>query len=152
MKLELNNVLRCGKKIRFLLGGNIMTRQERVKRYMEILDKYDKGNSFWNWDILDKLSDGELFDEERILEKMNIIQKHQERIENNPNKYSEEIMECVRQRFGLEKYDDSMDEEINHLSPDEVFDHVCNWNGLLGYVTTIKSWIEDIYKMKLGEV
>lgn len=37
-----------------------MTRQERVKRYMEILDKYDEGNSGWNWGILDQLSDKEL--------------------------------------------------------------------------------------------
>lgn len=128
-----------------------MTKQERIKRYMEILDKYDEGNSFWNWEILDELSDEELFDENKIYEKISIIQKHQIRIENNPNKYSESIMECVRQRLGLEKYDDSRDEEINHLSPDEVFDHVCNWKGLLGYATTIKSWIEDIYKLKLGE-
>lgn len=97
------------------------------------------------------MSDEELFDENKIYEKISIIQKHQIRIENNPNKYSESIMECVRQRLGLEKYDDSRDEEINHLSPDEVFDHVCNWNGLLGYATTIKSWVEDIYKLKLGE-
>lgn len=59
-------------------------------------------------------------------------------------------MECVRQRWGLERFDDSRDEEINLLSSDEVFDHVCNWNGLLGYATTIKSWIEDIYKVNLN--
>lgn len=124
-----------------------MERMERVKRYMEILNKYDEGNSSYNWDILDKLSDEDLYNEEKIMEKINIIQKHQERIENNLNRYPEEIMECVRQRCGLEKFDDSKDEEINQLSPDEVFDHVCNWNGLLGYASTIKSWIRDIYNM-----
>lgn len=120
---------------------------ERVKRYMEILNKYDEGNSFYNWDILDKLSDEDLYNEEKIMEKINIIQKHQERIENNLNRYPEKIMECVRQRCGLEKFDDSKDEEINQLSPDEVFDHVCNWNGLLGYASIIKSWIRDIYNI-----
>lgn len=124
-----------------------MERMERVKRYMEILNKYDEGNSSYNWDILDKLSDEDLYNEEKIMEKINIIQKHQERIENNLNRYPEEIMECVRQRWGLEKFDDSKDEEINQLSPDEVFDHVCNWNGLLGYASTIKSWIRDIYNI-----
>ena len=126
-----------------------MTRQERVSKYMEILGKYDEGNSSWNWGILDELTDEELFDEKKIAEKINIIQKHQTRIENNPNKYSEDVMECVRQRWGLEKYDDSKDEEINQLSPDEVLEHVCNWNGLLGYSYTIKSWIKDIYKLDL---
>lgn len=129
-----------------------MTQQERISKYMEILDKYDEGNSFWNWEILDQLSEQELFDENKIAEKMRIIQKHQSRLENNPNKYPESIMECVRRRWGLEKYDDSKDDEINQLLPDEVFEHVCNWNGLLGYATTIKSWIEDIYKLKLVEV
>ncbi len=128
-----------------------MTRQERVSKYMEILDKYDEGNSFWNWEILDQLSDQELFDENKIAEKINIIQKHQTRLENSSNKYPENIMECVRQRWGLEKYDDSKDEEINELSPDEILEHVCNWNGLIGYTSTIKSWIGDIYNMKLGE-
>jgi len=129
-----------------------MTQQERISKYMEILDKYDEGNSFWNWEILDQLSEQELFDENKIAEKMCIIQKHQSRLENNPNKYPESIMECVRQRWRLEKYDDSRDEEINELSPDEILEHVCNWNGLIGYASTIKSWIEDIYKLKLVEV
>lgn len=124
-----------------------MERMERVKRYMEILDKYDEGNSSWNLGILDKLSDEDLYNEEKIVEKINIIQKHQERIENNSNRYTEDIMECVRQRLGLEKFDDTRDEEINQLSPDKVFNHVCNWNGFLGYATTIKSWIKDIYKV-----
>lgn len=128
-----------------------MTNEERFKRYIKILDKYGEATSSWNIGILEKLSDDELFDENKILEKINIIQKHQVRIENNPNKYPENIMEYVRQRFGLEKYDDSRDEEINQLSQAEVFAHVCNCNGLLGYVPTIKSWIVDIYNMKLEE-
>lgn len=128
-----------------------MTRQERVSKYMEILAKYDEGNSSWNWGVLDELSDRELFDENKVAEKIHIIQKHQTRLENNPNKYSESIMECVRQRLGLERYDDSRDEDINQLSQNEILEHVCNWNGLIGYATTIRSWIEEIYKMKLME-
>lgn len=126
-----------------------MTRQERVKKYMDILDKYDEGNSSWNWGILDGLTDKELFDENKVTEKINIIKNHQIRIENNPNQYSEDVMECVRQRLGLEKYDTSKDEEINQLSSDEVLEHVCNWNGLVGYAYMIKSWIKDIYKIDL---
>lgn len=98
-----------------------MTRQERVKRYVEILNEYEEGSSGWNWEILDSLSDAELFEEEKIVEKIHIIQQYNMRIENNPNKYSESVMEYVRQRLGLEKYDNSMDNEINELSPNEVF-------------------------------
>lgn len=127
-----------------------MERMERVKRYMDILDRHEEGNSSYNWRILDKLSDEDLYNEERILEKINIIQKHEERINNNTNRYSEEIMEYIRQRWGLEQFDDSRDEEINQLSPDEIFSHVCNWNGLIGYDSIIKSWVEDIYKVNLN--
>lgn len=126
---------------------NMMEKMERVKRYMDILDKYDEVNSSYNWSILDELSDEDLYNEEKIVKKISVIQKNQERIENNPNRYTEDVMECVRQIWGLEKFDDTRDKEINQLSPDEVFNHVCNWNGLLGYATTIKSWIEDIYKV-----
>lgn len=125
-----------------------MTREDRVKKYMEILDKSGRGNSTRNWNILDKLTDAELFDENKIAECMDIIDKCDMRLENNPNKYPEDIMMCVRQRLGVEKYDDSRDSEINKMSANEVFEHVCNWNGLIGYASTIKSWLEGIYKFK----
>lgn len=67
---------------------------------------------------------------------------------NLENKYPEEIMEYVRQSLGLEESDESKDSEINEMSANEVFDYVCNWNGLIGYADLIKSWIEDIYKIK----
>lgn len=126
-----------------------MTRQERVKRYMEILDEYDEGNSGWNWDILDKLSDKELFEENAILEKIAIIRAHSERLENPTNKYPESIMEDIRMRLGLEKYDTAKDEQINEMPKDVIFSMVCNWNGLLGYDSTIKTWIKDIYGVDL---
>lgn len=127
-----------------------MTRQERVKRYMEILDEHDEGNSGWNWDILDKLSDKELFEENAILEKIAIIRAHSDRLENPTNKYPESIMEDIRMRLGLEKYDTAKDDQINEMPKDVIFSMVCNWNGLLGYDSTIKTWIKDIYGIQLG--
>lgn len=126
-----------------------MTRQERVKRYMEILDEYDEGNSGWNWDILDKLSDKELFEEDAILKKITIIREHSDRLENPTNKYPESIMEDIRMRLGLEKYDTAKDDQINEMPKDVIFSMVCNWNGLLGYDSTIKTWIKDIYGVEL---
>lgn len=126
-----------------------MTRQERVRRYIDILEEHDEGNSGWNWDVLDQLSDEELFDENAVLEKIGIIKAHSERLENPMNKYPESIMENVRQRLGLEKYDTSRDEQINEMSKDVIFSHVCNWNNLPGYASTIKTWIKDIYDIEL---
>lgn len=132
---------------------NFGTRNKRTKKYMEILARFDEANTAWNWDVLDTLTDDELFnDENKVKEKIDIIQNHRIRIENNFSIYTENIMECVRQRWGLEKYDDSKDDLINELSPDEVFEHVCNWNCLLGYASMIKSWINDIYKIDLDAI
>lgn len=128
-----------------------MKQSERISRYVEILAEHDLGNTSWNWEILDELTDEELFDENKIKKKINIILEHITRIENNPNKYPEYVMECVRRRWGLKRYDDLRDEEINKLSSNEVFKHVCEWNGLIEYAYIIKKWIEDIYKVDLNK-
>lgn len=67
---------------------------------------------------------------------------------NLENKYPDEIMEYVRQSLGLDEDDESKDYEINEMSANEVFNYVCNWNGLIGYADLIKSWIEDIYEIE----
>lgn len=66
-------------------------------------------------------------------------------------RYPENIMKDLRQREGLEPNDTSMDEELQQMSPNEAFDEVLMWNGLIGYARTIKSWIEDIYNIEIGE-
>ena len=49
------------------------------------------------------------------------------------------------------KLDESKDDEIAEMSKEEVLDRVCNWNGLIGYGSTIKQWIEDIYGVNLED-
>jgi hypothetical protein len=92
------------------------------------------------------LTDEELFDEQKVNDCINIIDRYEMRIESNPNKYSESIMQNVRQYLGVDKYDTSRDTQINEMTADEVFECVCNWNGLINYASTIKSWINCIYK------
>jgi hypothetical protein len=62
-------------------------------------------------------------------------------------KYDEYIMNFLRQRFGLESDDNSLDNEINKMTEEEVFNEVCNWNGLYGWGTIVKGWIRDIYRI-----
>ena len=66
-------------------------------------------------------------------------------------KYPENIMRMVRGNLELELDDTSRDEEIEAMSKQEVFDRVCNWDGLIGYSTTIKSWINQIYGINLDK-
>jgi hypothetical protein len=93
----------------------------------------------------------------RVVEEMdlndgNTVLKAKEiinRYENNPNKYSEDIMTQLRQRRGLDKYDISEDGEINNMSKDDVFYDLFGWNGLRGWDSTIKEWVEQVYGVKL---
>jgi hypothetical protein len=68
------------------------------------------------------------------------------------NKYPEYIMKKLRQREGLEEDDTSKDNELNQLSPSTAFSEVCDWEGLQGYASTIKGWIEDIYNINIDDI
>ena len=63
--------------------------------------------------------------------------------------YPQPIVEAVRQRLGLKANDSTHDDEIMAMSPDDVFKHVCNWQGLINYSNTIKYWVENIYGVTL---
>ena len=128
-----------------------MEREERVKRYMEILNKNEKNNCVKNWEIFDKLSDDELFDDTKIEECIKLITEINKKLENNINKYPDYIMEYVRQNLGLDKYDTSEDKDINEMSKSDIFEKVCNWNNLYWYSEYIKSWVKDIYGIDLDK-
>ena len=128
-----------------------MKREGRVKRYMEILNKNEKNNCVKNWEILDELSDDELFDDTKIEECIKLITEINKRLENNINKYPDYIMEYVRQNLGLDKYDTSEDKDINEMSKSDIFEKVCNWNNLYWYSEYIKSWVKDIYGIDLDK-
>ena len=66
-------------------------------------------------------------------------------------KYSENIMRKVRGNLNLELDDTSRDGEIETMSKQEVFSRVCDWEGLINYDSTIKSWIKQIYGIDLNK-
>lgn len=80
-----------------------------------------------------------------------IIAKHKSYVANKKMKYPEYIMKDVRQHLGLDEDDTSMDSEIDSLSRSEILNVVCDWNGFVGCAYRIKSWIEDIYQIKLSD-
>ena len=67
-------------------------------------------------------------------------------------KYPENIMRMVRGSLGLEFDDTSRDGEIERMSSREVLDRVCNWEGLIGYSSTILRWINQIYGVDLDKI
>jgi hypothetical protein len=66
------------------------------------------------------------------------------------NKYPEHIMGILRQRLGLEFDDTSRDVEILTYSHNEVFDEVCEWEGLIDYGDKIRELVDSIYGIELG--
>lgn len=68
------------------------------------------------------------------------------------NKYFDSVMEAVRGNLGLDFNDESMDEEINSMTRQEVFDRVCDWHGLINYGDTLREWVENIWGIDLDEV
>ena len=64
--------------------------------------------------------------------------------------YPDYVLKVLRQRFRKSEDDTSMDEYFQTISPDEVFNEILEWEGLLGYTHRILSWIQDIYKVRLN--
>lgn len=65
------------------------------------------------------------------------------------DKYPEYIYQAIRQNWGYDEDDSSHDDEIDALSREDVLDAVASWNGLIGYGSTIREWVEDIYGVEL---
>jgi hypothetical protein len=72
-------------------------------------------------------------------------------INMSEQKYSDYVMECVRQNLGLKPNNTSKDEQINEMDKDEILERVATWNNIIGYGPTIREWIEDIWCMDLDE-
>lgn len=68
------------------------------------------------------------------------------------NKYPEDIMKTLRQRLGLKADDTSRDNLINSYSLSDAFDEMLKWEGIIGYTSTIKYFIESIYGIDLDAI
>lgn len=121
-----------------------------IERFSKIMD-ICKGNelgSVRDQRFLDKLSDDELNDNEKVMEVIDEIKAYNKYAEID-KKYPNYIYEAVRQNLGKGQYDISVDKRINEMDSDEVFERVCIWNDLINYDITIKRWVKDIYGVAL---
>lgn len=65
--------------------------------------------------------------------------------------YPDYVVEAIRGRLGLDPDDNCRDDEISKMSRFEIFDHVVQWEGIIGYTRAIMTWAEDIFKVQLCE-
>lgn len=66
-------------------------------------------------------------------------------------KYPENVIKTVRKSLDLEPDDTSRDGEIDLMTNREIFEAICNYEGLIGYADTIIDWINQIYGLDLNE-
>lgn len=65
-------------------------------------------------------------------------------------KYPEHLVNKVRQNLDLEKGDTSMDDTILNFTRSTFLNRVLLWEGFIGYGTTIREWVGDVYGIELG--
>lgn len=126
-----------------------MSDQIRFNKIVKILGDSRLSITTNNINMFDKLTSTELDDEIEISKIVSEIKKYELYQENNKNKYPEYIMKCVRQAMGYKEFDFTHDEEINNFSHDKILKYVCQWNNLINFSDSIKTWIQDIYKIDL---
>lgn len=114
-----------------------------------ILERNGLSCSGLNYELYEEFSKV-LKNEKDVVQKI-IEYNHYEK--SNNNKYSDKIMQILRQIHELNKFDFSEDKELNELLSNEVFKYVVEWNGLLGqYSETIKGWVSEIYGVDLNKI
>lgn len=129
-----------------------MTNSERIRKIGKIFMDAGLGfGSVSDHEFFDKLSDDELNDSAKVSEALKQLNEYNSNVSTSQNKYSDEIMRIVRQRLGLNAFDTSKDSLINEMDKGEIFDHVCKWEGFVGYSDTIKGWVLDIYGVDLDD-
>lgn len=129
-----------------------MTREERVRRFMEIADEYNISFSCSTCDELDKLSSADLYNKEKLDEAVLKIVAYYDRLENSKFRYPENIMATIRLYHGMDNMDTSRDEEFGSYTPNEVFEIVTAYAGLKSFSYVIKNWINNIYGVNLDSV
>lgn len=67
----------------------------------------------------------------------------------NVDRIDKDIINDVREYLGVEPNDTSKDEEINRMSPNEIFSNWCEWNGYINGSGTFKRVIGCIYEIDI---
>ena len=63
----------------------------------------------------------------------------------NTERISKSIIDDLRENLGLERGDTSKDDNINSMSPNEIFERWCEWNGFINRSETFRRVIGSIY-------
>ena len=63
----------------------------------------------------------------------------------NTERIDKGIIDEVRESLDIKRGDTSKDDKINSMSPNEIFNRWCKWNGFINYSETFRAVIGSIY-------
>ncbi len=69
----------------------------------------------------------------------------------NTERIHESILDEIRENLGVNPGDTSMDEKINCMTRDGLFDRWCTWNGLINWGGKIRGAIREIYGVEFQQ-
>ena len=67
----------------------------------------------------------------------------------NTERINKNIVDDVRKDLELEGGDTSTDDKINSMSPNEIFERWCEWNGFINHSATFRRVIGSIYGVSI---
>ena len=71
---------------------------------------------------------------------------------NKQNFIPENTLKVLRMSKDLDEFDTTEDKEFRLYSKSEIFESLLEWEGIIGYMTTLGSWIKDIYNIDLDSI
>ena len=71
---------------------------------------------------------------------------------NKQNFIPENTLKVLRMSKDLDEFDTTEDKEFHLYSKSEIFESLLEWEGIIGYMTTLGSWIKDIYNIDLDSI
>lgn len=67
----------------------------------------------------------------------------------NTERINKRIIDDIREHLGLKRGDTSKDDKINGMSPNEIFERWCDWNGFINYSKMFRAVICSIYGIEI---
>ena len=63
----------------------------------------------------------------------------------NPDLLPDDIISDVCNNLGIDPGEDESYRIIRNMTPDQILESVCVWNGFIGWSKIIKHWVKEIY-------
>jgi hypothetical protein len=70
----------------------------------------------------------------------------------NPDLLPDDIISDLCNNLGIDPGEDKSYRIIENMTPDQILERICTWNGLPGWNRKIKYWVESIYRKEIDDL